>query len=165
MKHEFKWFFYLLLGTDAQSGRSHSNRPKASAADWPKQVTPSRITAKQRVKIIVHLEKGTCRKLYPYHQDPDLFLRNHDAVKNTFIYFKKECFRNIKVHFLFLTILILLFLEILLEIQFSFFYYWEIHSTILVLGRRQQTYCFLRDAFSSCNYKFNILLGICDLVS
>ena len=70
-----------------------------------------------------------------------------------------------KVPFPSLTILILLFFEIVYEIQFSFLHYTEIHSTILVIGRRQQTYCFLRNAFSSCNYKLKIWLGIYDLVS
>ena len=130
-----------------------------------------RITAKQRAKIIVHLDNkcsivhGTYRKLMPYHQDPGFFLRNHITIKNIFIYFKKECFRNMKVHFPFLITLILLFFEIVFEIQFSFLHYYEIHPTILVLGRRQQNYCFLRYAFLSCNYKFKILLGIYDLVS
>ena len=39
---------------------------------------------KQRAKIIVHLKNGTCRKFMPYHQDPDLFHRNHSTVKNIF---------------------------------------------------------------------------------
>ena len=42
-------------------------------------------------------KNGTSRKLMPYHQDPDLFLKDHSAVKNTFIYFKKECIRNMSV--------------------------------------------------------------------
>ena len=75
------------------------NKLKASAANLSKQVHLLCITAKQRAKIIVHLENGTCRKLTPYHQDPDLFLRNHSKVKNIFVHFKKECFRNMKVHF------------------------------------------------------------------
>ena len=112
-----------------------------------------------------YLENGTCRKLMPYHQDADVFLRNHSKVKNIFIYFKKECFRNIKVHFTCLTILISIFFEKVFETQFSFLHYQEINSTIFVLGRRQQTYCFLRNAFSTCNYKLKVLLGICDLVS
>ena len=37
------------------------------------------------------------RKLMPYHQETDLFLKDHSAVKNTFIYFKKECTRNMSV--------------------------------------------------------------------
>ena len=98
-------------------------KSKASATDLYKQVHPLCITAKQRAKIIVHLENGTCRKLMPYHQDPDVFLRNHSKVKNIFIYFKKECFRNMKVHFPCLTILILVFFEIVFEIQFSFLDY------------------------------------------
>ena len=53
----------------------------------------------------------------PYHQDPDLFLRNHGAVNNIFTYFKKECFRNMKVHFPCLTTLILLFFERVFDIQ------------------------------------------------
>ena len=77
-------------------------------------------TAKQSAKIIVHLENGTCRKLMPYHQDLDLFLRNHNTVKNIFIYFIKECFRNMKLHFPCLTILIPLFFKTVFEIQFSF---------------------------------------------
>ena len=80
-------------------------------------------TAKQSAKIIVHLENGTCRKLMPYHQDLDLFLRNHNTVKNIFIYFIKECFRNMKFHFPCLTILILLFFKTVFEIQFSFLHY------------------------------------------
>ena len=51
------------------------------------------------------------------------------------------------VHFPCLKILILLFFEKVFEIQFSFLHYKEIHFTIFVLGRRQQTYCFLRNAF------------------
>ena len=77
-------------------------------------------TAKQSAKLIVHLENGTCRKLMPYHQDLDLFLRNHNTVKNIFIYFIKECFRNMKLHFPCLTILIPLFFKTVFEIQFSF---------------------------------------------
>ena len=65
---------------------------KDIAKDPPKQVCPFLITAKQRPKIIFHLENGTCRKLMPYHQDPDLFLRNHSSFKNIFTYFKKESF-------------------------------------------------------------------------
>ena len=94
------------------------NKPKAFAA-----CVPIHIAIKQRAKIIVHLENGTCRKLMPYHQDPDVFLRNHSKVKNIFIIFKKECFRNMKVHFPCLTILILIFFEIVFEIQFSFLHY------------------------------------------
>ena len=44
-------------------------------------------TTKQSTKIIVHLENGACIKLTPYHQDPDLFHRNHSTVKNIFTYF------------------------------------------------------------------------------
>ena len=91
-----------------------------SAANLLKQVRQFSITAKQRVKITVHLENGTYRKLMPYHQDPDLFLRNRNTVTVIFIYFKKECFRIMKVHFPCLTILILFFFEIVFEIQFSF---------------------------------------------
>ena len=80
-------------------------------------------TAKQSAKIIAHLENGTCRMLTPYHQDLDLFLRNHNTVKNIFIYFIKECFRNMKFHFPCLTILILLFFKTVFEIQFSFLHY------------------------------------------
>ena len=103
--------------------RTHSNNPKGSAADSPKQVHPFRITAKQGAKIIVHLENGTCRKLMPYHQDPDLFLRYHSTVKNIFMYFKKECFGNMKVHFPCQKILILLFFEIVFKVQFYFLHY------------------------------------------
>ena len=39
---------------------------------------------KQRAKLIVHLKNGTCRKFMSYHQDPDLFHRNHSTVKNIF---------------------------------------------------------------------------------
>ena len=85
--------------------------------------TNKKNTAKQRVKIVVHLENGTCRKLMPYHEDPDCFLRNHSAVKNIFTYFIKECFRNMEVHFPCPTILILLFFEKIFEIQFSFLHY------------------------------------------
>ena len=46
------------------------NKSKAFAADLSKQVHPLCITAKQRAKIIVYLENGTCRKLMPHHQDP-----------------------------------------------------------------------------------------------
>ena len=98
-------------------------KSKASPSYLSKQVRPLCITTKQRAKIIVHSENGTCRKLMPYHQDPDLFLRNHSKVKNIFIYFKKECFRNMKVHFPCLTILILNFFEIVFKIQFSFLHY------------------------------------------
>ena len=91
-----------------------------SAANCLKQVRQFPITAKQRVKITVHLENGTYRKLMPYHQDPDLFLRNRNTVTVIFIYFKKECFRIMKVHFPCLTILILFFFEMVFEIQFSF---------------------------------------------
>ena len=52
----------------------------------------------------------------PYHQDPDLFLRNHGAVNSIFIYFKKECFRNMKVHFPCLKTLNLLFFERVFDI-------------------------------------------------
>ena len=69
-----------------------------------------------------------------------------------------------RVHFPCLTILILPFFEIVLEIQFSSLHYSN-HSTIVALGRRQQTYYFLRNAFLSCNYKLQILLGIFGLVS
>ena len=99
------------------------NKSKASATNLYKQVHPLCITAKQRAKIIVHLENGTCRKLIPYHQDAYLFLKNHSKGKNIFIYFTKECFRNMKVHFPCLTILILVFFEIVFEIQFSFLHY------------------------------------------
>ena len=71
-------------------------------------------------KIIFHLENWTCRKLLPYNQDRDLFLGNHSTIKNIFIYFKKDCFTNMKVHFSCLKILILLFFEIAFDIQFSF---------------------------------------------
>ena len=91
-----------------------------SAANCLKQVRQFPITAKQRVKITVHLENGTYRKLMHYHQDPDFFLRNRSTVTVIFIYFKKECFRIMKVHFPCLTILILFFFEIVFEIQFSF---------------------------------------------
>ena len=73
--------------------------------------------------IIVHFDNGTCRKLMPYHQDPDLFLRNYSTIKNIFIYFIKECFGNMKFHFPCPTILILLFFEIVFEIQFPFLHY------------------------------------------
>ena len=59
------------------------------------------MTAKQRAKIIVRLENGTCIKLMPYHQNHNLFLRNHSTAKNIFIHFKKECFRNMKVPHIF----------------------------------------------------------------
>ena len=117
---------------------------------WQKQnkkTKKNKKTTKQSTKIIVHLENGACIKLTPYHQDPDLFHRNHSTVKNIFTYFIKECFRNMKVHFPCLKILILLFFEKVFEIQFSFLHYKEIHFTIFVLGKRQQTYCFLRNAF------------------
>ena len=65
------------------------NKPKVSAADLSKQLHPLCFTGKQRAKIIVHLENGTCGKLMPY-QDPDVFLRNHSKVKNMFVYFKKS---------------------------------------------------------------------------
>ena len=91
-----------------------------SAANCLKQVRQFPITAKQRVKITVHLENGTYRKLMHYHQDPDFFLRNRSTVTVIFIYFKKECFRIMKVHFPCLTILILFFFEMVFEIQFSF---------------------------------------------
>ena len=91
-----------------------------SAANCLKQVRQFPITAKQRVKITVHLENGTYRKLMHYHQDPDFFLRNRSTVTVIFIYFKKECFRIMRVHFPCLTILILFFFEMVFEIQFSF---------------------------------------------
>ena len=119
----FNGFFTLYLTILQKTDTFTLNKPKASVADLPKQVRPFQITVKQRAKIIVHLEKGTCRKLMSFHQDPDLFLRNHSTVKNMFIYFKKECFRNMKVHFPCLTILILLFFEKVFEIQFSFLHY------------------------------------------
>ena len=99
------------------------NKPKASAADLSKQMHPLYITAIKRAKIFVQLGNGTCSKFMPYHQDPDVFLRNHSKVKNIFIILKKECFRNMKVHFPCLTILILIFFEIVFEIQFSFLHY------------------------------------------
>ena len=39
---------------------------------------------KQRSKIIVQLNNEACGKFMPYHQDPDLFHRNHSTVKNIF---------------------------------------------------------------------------------
>ena len=84
--------------------------------------TNKKNTAKQNVKIVVHLENGTW-KLIRYHQDPDCFLGNYSAVKNIFTYFIKECFRNMEVHFPCPTILILLFFEKIFEIQFSFLHY------------------------------------------
>ena len=60
------------------------------------------------------------RKLMPYHQYPDLF--SEVMVQLEYIYFfKKDCFRNMKVHFPYLTTLILFFFEIVFEIQFLFF--------------------------------------------
>ena len=119
----FNGFFTLYLPMTQKTDTLTLNKPKASTADLSMEVHPPCIIAKQRAKIIVHLENGTCRKLMPYHQDPDVFLRNHSKVKNIFIYFKKECFRNMKVHFPCLTILILIFFEIVFEIQFSFLHY------------------------------------------
>ena len=75
------------------------NKPKASAADLSQQVHPLCITAKLRTKVIVHLENRTCRKLSPYHQDPDVFLINHSKVKNIFIYFKKTVFSKYQSSF------------------------------------------------------------------
>ena len=74
-------------------------------------------------------------------------------------------FRNMKVHFPYIKILILFFFETAFEIQLFFLHYVKIHFTILVCGRRQETNCFLRNAFSNCNYKLKIFLGIFDLVS
>ena len=74
-------------------------------------------------------------------------------------------FRNMKVHFPYIKILILFFFETAFEIQLFFLHYFKIHFTILVCGRRQETNCFLRNAFSNCNYKLKIFLGIFDLVS
>ena len=74
-------------------------------------------------------------------------------------------FRNMKVHFPYIKIIILFFFETAFEIQLFFLHYFKIHFTILVCGRRQETNCFLRNAFSSCNYKLKIFLGIFDLVS
>ena len=51
-------------------------------------------------------------------------------------------FRNMKVHFPCLTILILFFFETAFEIHLFFLHYFKIHFTILVRGRRQVTYCF-----------------------
>ena len=59
---------------------------------------------------MVHVEKGTCIKVMPYHQDPDLFLRNHSIVKNISV-LKRS-------HFPYLTILILLIFEIVLDIYY-----------------------------------------------
>ena len=56
--------------------KDDGNKPKASPA-----CAPIHIAIKQRAKIIVHLENGTCRKLMPCHQDPDLFLRNHSTIR------------------------------------------------------------------------------------
>ena len=86
-------FFYRLIGNDTKKTDTLTlNKPKASAIDLSKQVHPLCITAKQRDKIIVHLENETCRKLMPYHQDSDVFLRNHSKVRNIFIYLKKRMF-------------------------------------------------------------------------
>ena len=68
------------------------NKPKASVADLSKQMHPLYITAIKRAKIFVQLGNGTCSKFMPYHQDPDVFLRNHSKVKNIFIYLKKGVF-------------------------------------------------------------------------
>ena len=84
-----------------------------------KNKTKSKQNKKKRAKIIVHLKNGTCRKLMPYHQDPHLFDGNHSAVKNIFTFFIKECFKNMKVHFPCLKILILVFFEKVFEIFFS----------------------------------------------
>ena len=119
----FNCFFTFYLAMTQKTETLTLNKPNASAADLFKQVHPLCITAKQRAKIIVHLENGTCRKLMPYHQDPNVFLRNHSKVKNIFIYYKKEFFRNMKVHLPCLTILILIFFEIVFEIEFSFLHY------------------------------------------
>ena len=119
----FNGFFTLYLAMTQKTDTLTLNKPKASATNLSKQVHLLCIPAKQRAKIVVHLESGTCRKLIPYHQNPDIFLRNHCKVKNIFIYFREECFRNMKVHFPYLTILILILFEIVLEIQFSFLHY------------------------------------------
>ena len=110
---------YPLFGKDTKK----KNKNKKKQNKTKKKKTNKKNTAKQRAKIVVYLENGTCRKLMLCHQDPDLFLRNHSIVKNSLIYFIKECFRNMKVHFPCLTILIILFFEIVFEIQFSFLHY------------------------------------------
>ena len=46
------------------------NKPKASATDLSNQVHPLRITAKQRAKIIIHLENGTCEKAFVLSSRP-----------------------------------------------------------------------------------------------
>ena len=94
----FNGFFTLYLTMTPKTDTLTLNKPKASAADLSKQVHPLRITAKQRGKIIVHLENGTCRKLMPYHQDPDVFLRNHSKDKNIFI-LKKNVLEILKFIF------------------------------------------------------------------
>ena len=66
------------------------NKLKASATNLSKQVHPLCITAKQRAKITVHLENETCRMLMPYHQNPDVFLRNHSKNKNIYIFLEKS---------------------------------------------------------------------------
>ena len=67
----FNGFFTLYLTILQKTDTFTLNKPKASAADLPKQVRPFQITVKQRAKIIVHLENGTCRKLMSFHQDPE----------------------------------------------------------------------------------------------
>ena len=85
----FNGFFALYLSMTQKTGTLTLNNLKASAVDLSKKMLPLCITAKQRAKIIVHLESGAFRKLMPCHQDPDLFLRNYATVKNIFIYSKK----------------------------------------------------------------------------
>ena len=74
-----KGFFILYLAM-TQNGHTHLNKSKAPTTDLFKQVRPFYITAIQRTKITVDLENGTCGKLMLYHQDRDLFLRNHSTV-------------------------------------------------------------------------------------
>ena len=76
-----------------------------------KNKTKSKQNKNKSDKIIIRLKNGTCRKLMPYHQDPDLFDGNHSTDKNIFSFFIKECFKNMKVHFPCLKNLILVFFE------------------------------------------------------
>ena len=57
----------------------NKNRWQESKNEYPlfgkeKKNNKKQNTARQRAKIIFHLQNGTCRKLMPYRQDPGLFL-------------------------------------------------------------------------------------------
>ena len=63
---------YPLSGKNKKQTKTNKNKNKQTKKN------------KQRSKIIVQLNNEACGKFMPYHQDPDLFHRNHSTVKNIF---------------------------------------------------------------------------------